>query len=69
MLNSECAKNLKKTSMELGGNAPFIVFEDANLEKAVNGKSNRVLCVVSSLRNCRLDLVKVSLLWSDLCLC
>ena len=38
MLNSECAKNLKKTSMELGGNAPFIVFEDANLEKAVNGE-------------------------------
>lgn len=36
-LNSECAKHLKKTSMELGGNAPFIVFEDANLEKAVDG--------------------------------
>ena len=37
-LNSECAKSLKKTSMELGGNAPFIVFEDANLQKAVDGK-------------------------------
>ena len=36
-LNSECAKTLKRTSMELGGNAPFIVFEDADIEKAVNG--------------------------------
>ena len=36
-LNSECAKTLKRTSMELGGNAPFIVFEDADIEKAVDG--------------------------------
>ena len=36
-LNSECGKSLKRTSMELGGNAPFIVFEDANIEKAVDG--------------------------------
>jgi acyl-CoA reductase-like NAD-dependent aldehyde dehydrogenase len=43
MLNSECGKSLKKTSMELGGNAPFIVFEDANLEKAVNGESSHSL--------------------------
>src|SRR5258706_8702014 len=28
-LHAECAKSFKKTSMELGGNAPFIVFEDA----------------------------------------
>ena len=31
----ECAKTFKKTSMELGGNAPSIVFENANIEKAV----------------------------------
>lgn len=37
-LNSECAKSLKRTSMELGGNAPFIVFEDANIQKAVDGE-------------------------------
>lgn len=37
-LNGECGKTLKKTSMELGGNAPFIVFEDANLESAVEGR-------------------------------
>lgn len=37
LLNTECAKYLKKTSMELGGNAPFIVFEDANIQKAVDG--------------------------------
>jgi succinate-semialdehyde dehydrogenase / glutarate-semialdehyde dehydrogenase len=36
-LNSECAKSMKRVSMELGGNAPFIIFEDANLEKAVDG--------------------------------
>lgn len=38
LLNAQCAKNLKKTSMELGGNAPFIVFEDANLQRAVDGQ-------------------------------
>jgi succinate-semialdehyde dehydrogenase/glutarate-semialdehyde dehydrogenase len=31
------ARNVLKTSMELGGNAPFIVFEDANLDEAVEG--------------------------------
>ncbi|PGH17887.1 hypothetical protein AJ79_00786 [Helicocarpus griseus UAMH5409] len=36
-LNAECAKSMKKTSMELGGNAPFIVFEDANIKRAVDG--------------------------------
>ena len=32
-----CAPTIKKTSMELGGNAPFIVFEDAGLDSAVLG--------------------------------
>ncbi|RFU73809.1 succinate-semialdehyde dehydrogenase [Trichoderma arundinaceum] len=36
-LNEQCAKFIKKTSMELGGNAPFIVFEDANIQRAVEG--------------------------------
>jgi succinate-semialdehyde dehydrogenase / glutarate-semialdehyde dehydrogenase len=36
-LNSECAKSMKRVSMELGGNAPFIVFEDAMIDKAVDG--------------------------------
>ncbi|KAF1991029.1 succinate-semialdehyde dehydrogenase [Aulographum hederae CBS 113979] len=36
-LHAECAKTFKKTSLELGGNAPFIVFGDANLEKAAEG--------------------------------
>lgn len=33
----KCAKTIKKLSMELGGNAPFIVFDDANLEEAIAG--------------------------------
>jgi succinate-semialdehyde dehydrogenase/glutarate-semialdehyde dehydrogenase len=32
-----CAPTIKKTSMELGGNAPFIVFDDADLDAAVQG--------------------------------
>lgn len=32
-----CADTVKKVSMELGGHAPFIVFEDADLDKAVDG--------------------------------
>ena len=37
LLLEQCAKTVKKTSMELGGNAPFIVFDDADLEPAVRG--------------------------------
>jgi len=37
VLEAECADTLKKTSMELGGNAPFIVFDDADLDAAVVG--------------------------------
>jgi len=36
-LNSEAGKSLKRISMELGGNAPFIIFEDADIPKAVDG--------------------------------
>jgi len=36
-LIAECAKTVKRTSMELGGNAPFIVFDDADLDAAVSG--------------------------------
>ncbi len=37
LLMEQCARTVKKTSMELGGNAPFIVFDDADLDKAVEG--------------------------------
>jgi succinate-semialdehyde dehydrogenase/glutarate-semialdehyde dehydrogenase len=36
-LLAQCAPTVKKTSMELGGNAPFIVFDDADLDEAVKG--------------------------------
>ncbi|RJG01413.1 NADP-dependent succinate-semialdehyde dehydrogenase [Noviherbaspirillum sedimenti] len=37
LLIQQCAATVKKTSMELGGNAPFIVFDDADLDAAVKG--------------------------------
>ncbi|CUB03703.1 NAD-dependent succinate-semialdehyde dehydrogenase [Marinomonas fungiae] len=36
-LQAQCADTVKRTSMELGGNAPFIVFEDADVDAAVEG--------------------------------
>jgi succinate-semialdehyde dehydrogenase/glutarate-semialdehyde dehydrogenase len=44
-LMAQCAGTVKKTSMELGGNAPFIVFDDADLDAAVEG------AIVSKFRN------------------
>ncbi|KQV54855.1 MULTISPECIES: NAD-dependent succinate-semialdehyde dehydrogenase [unclassified Caulobacter] len=37
ILYAQCAGTMKKLSLELGGNAPFIVFDDAELEAAVDG--------------------------------
>ncbi|PVM92510.1 succinate-semialdehyde dehydrogenase (NADP(+)) [Caulobacter radicis] len=37
VLYGQCAGTMKKLSLELGGNAPFIVFDDADLEAAVDG--------------------------------
>ena len=44
-LISQCAETVKKVSMELGGNAPFIVFDDADLDAAVEG------AMISKYRN------------------
>jgi succinate-semialdehyde dehydrogenase / glutarate-semialdehyde dehydrogenase len=45
LLMQQCAPTLKKLSLELGGNAPFIVFEDADLDAAVRG------AIISKFRN------------------
>jgi len=45
ILARQCAPTVKKISLELGGNAPFIVFDDADLESAVEG------AMVSKYRN------------------
>ncbi|SDK63913.1 succinate-semialdehyde dehydrogenase / glutarate-semialdehyde dehydrogenase [Microbulbifer yueqingensis] len=45
LLMAQCASGVKKMSMELGGNAPFIVFDDADLETAVSA------CVATKMRN------------------
>src|SRR5260221_6660708 len=45
LLIAQCAATVKKTSMELGGNAPFIVFDDADLDAAIKG------AVASKYRN------------------
>ena len=45
MLEAQCAQTVKKTSMELGGNAPFIVFDDADMDAAIQG------AVISKYRN------------------
>ncbi len=44
-LMAQCARDIKKVSLELGGNAPFIVFDDADIEAAVQG------ALVSKFRN------------------
>ena len=44
-LMAQCASTVKKVSLELGGNAPFIVFDDADLDAAVEG------AMVSKYRN------------------
>jgi succinate-semialdehyde dehydrogenase / glutarate-semialdehyde dehydrogenase len=45
LLMKQCAPTLKKMSLELGGNAPFIVFDDADIEAAVQG------AIASKFRN------------------
>ncbi len=45
ILTRNCADTMKKVSMELGGNAPFIVFDDADIDSAVSG------ALISKFRN------------------
>jgi succinate-semialdehyde dehydrogenase/glutarate-semialdehyde dehydrogenase len=45
ILASQCSKTLKKLSLELGGNSPFIVFDDAKMDTAVEA------CILAKLRN------------------
>ena len=54
MLIEQCAATVKRTSMELGGNAPFIVFDDADLDLAIEGAAQAIfssagqVCVAGS---------------------
>lgn len=54
LLMAQCANDLKKVSLELGGNAPFIVFEDADIDAAVEGalaskfRNNGQTCVCTN---------------------
>ena len=45
LLMKDCADTMKKVSLELGGNAPFVVFDDANVDDAVEG------AMISKYRN------------------
>lgn len=42
---AQCANTLKKLSLELGGNSPFIVFDDAKIETAIEA------CIMAKFRN------------------
>ena len=46
VLMKQCADGVKKVSLELGGNAPFIVFDDAHIDAAVSD------CMATKFRNC-----------------
>lgn len=46
LLYQQCGKHVKRIGLELGGNAPFIIFESADLNKAVDG------AIASKFRNC-----------------
>ena len=46
LLAAQCAPSVKRLSLELGGNAPFIVFEDANMDQVISG------AMANKFRNC-----------------
>ena len=59
ILMNQCSSTLKKLSLELGGNAPFIVFDDADIDAAVKG------AVASKFRNSGQTCVCVNRLYAQ----
>src|SRR5207249_7145068 len=82
LLMQQCASTVKKVSMELGGNAPFIVFDDADLDAAVEGAiaskyrntgqtcvcANRILVQDGDRKSTRLNSSHVSISYAVFCL-
>ena len=59
LLMAQCAGQVKKLSLELGGNAPFLVFDDADLDAAVAGavlckfRNSGQVCIAANRLRCR----------------
>lgn len=54
VMEAAAKSNLKPVTLELGGKSPNIIFDDANLEQAVNWAIHGILCVISFINSTNL---------------